>query len=102
MRKAKKTNELLQHEQGHLDLLVLCTRALATELESLEALSAGSLVEQIQTVSTKHDERAEAIDAAYDEKTEHSRNKAAQLTWDKAIADAMGDPKCSALLGMPL
>src|SRR5262245_5962059 len=36
LKTANKTKELLQHEQGHLDLLVLVTRALARDLENLE------------------------------------------------------------------
>ena len=102
LKTANKTKELLQHEQGHLDLLVLVTRALARDLESLEADSVGELATALEEAKSLHDERAQAIDAAYDDQTEHSRNSQKQATWDRAIAQALTDPKASKVVDLPL
>jgi hypothetical protein len=102
LQKAKKTDELLKHEQGHFDILVLVTRALARELESLEAESAPDLGDLLQDARDRHSARADTIDAAYDTETEHSRKKQAQAKWDIAIAAALRDPKASKISGMEL
>ena len=69
LKTASKTTELLQHEQGHLDLLVLVTRALARDLESLEADSVDELGTLLEKAKSLHEARATAIDAAYDVQT---------------------------------
>jgi hypothetical protein len=102
LKTASKTKELLQHEQGHLDLLVLVTRALARDLENLEADSVDELATLLEQAKTLHDERAQAIDAAYDDETEHSRNRLKQATWDRAIAQALRDPKASKVVDVLL
>jgi hypothetical protein len=97
---ASKTSELLQHEQGHFDILLLTVRALARELEALEAPS----INELQSGSAReiHQERATTIDAAYDEQTDHSRNKPVQNKWNKAIADALADARATKLVGFEL
>ena len=102
LRTAKKTSELLQHEQGHFDLLTLTCRALARDLEAIEAQSVQDLGTHLEDAKTRHEERAQAIDAEYDRQTDHSRNRAAQLKWDAAIAHALRDPRATKLAGMPL
>lgn len=102
LRTANKTNELLQHEQGHYDLLILVCRAMARELDSLEAASVQDLGRQLQETKARHDARAQAIDAEYDRQTENSRNRPLQSKWDAAIAQAMRDPHASQVAGMPL
>ncbi len=102
LQKANKNDELLKHEQGHFDILVLVTRALARELESLEAESAQDLGNLFKEAGDRHNDRAVTIDTAYDRETEHSRKKQAQAKWDSAIAAALRDPKASKISGMEL
>ena len=102
LKTASKTKELLQHEQGHLDLLVLVTRALARDLESLEADSVDELATLLEQAKSIHDERAQAIDGAYDDQTEHGRSRLKQATWDRAIAQALRDPKASKVVDLLL
>ncbi len=97
-----KTADLLKHEQGHYDLLVLVTRALARELESLEVESVAELGRQLTAARQTHDERAQALDAEYDKQTEHSRNRAAQARWDIAITAALADPRSTTIANLPL
>jgi len=102
VRGASKTPDLLKHEQGHYDLLVLVTRAFARELESLEADSVAELGRLMGAARQTHDERAQAVDAKYDSETDHSRNRAAQQRWDTAIAAALALPKCDSIANLPL
>jgi predicted secreted Zn-dependent protease len=102
LQKANKTAELLKHEQGHFDILVLVTRALARELESLEADSPQDLGDLLQEARDRHRDRADTIDEAYDDETEHSRERRAQAKWDIAIAAALSDTKASKISGMEL
>lgn len=102
VRTANKTAELLQHEQGHFDLLVLVTRALAKDLESIESASMDDLGRQVKDAVARHDARAQQIDAEYDKQTEHSRNRTEQSKWDTAIAQALRSPQATVVVGMPL
>lgn len=102
LKKAAKTNELLAHEQGHFDLLVLVARALARDLESLAAASVEELGTLLQEAKDQHHARAQTIDEAYDDQTKNSRDRAAQKKWDTAIKSALGNPKATDIVGMPL
>jgi hypothetical protein len=102
VRTANKTADLLKHEQGHYDLLVLVCRALAREVESLEADSVQELGQQLATAQQTHDTRAQALDALYDKETDHSRNRTGQQRWDNAIAAALANPQTASILNQPL
>jgi len=62
-------------------------------------LELGTLLEEAKSL---HDERAQAIDAAYDDQTDHSRNRLKQGTWDRAIAQALRDSKASKVVDLLL
>ncbi len=102
VRGADKTADLLKHEQGHYDLLVLVTRAFARELESLEAPSVAELGRLMGAARQTHDDRAQAVDAKYDSETDHSRDRAAQQRWDNAITAALAQPVCDSFANLPL
>jgi hypothetical protein len=102
VRTANKTADLLKHEQGHYDLLVLVTRALARELESLEADSVAELGRLVNEARSTHDERAQALDAEYDRQTNHSRDRAAQQRWDLAITSALANPRTDSIQNLQL
>jgi hypothetical protein len=102
LKTAAQTNELLAHEQGHFDLMVVSTRALARELEALEADTVEDLGALVQEARERHAERVQAIDEAYDRETDHSRDRGGQRKWDTAIVAAKSDPATTTILGMPL
>ena len=102
LRTANKTADLLKHEQGHYDLLVLVTRAWARELESLEADSVAELGRQLADSQQTHADRAQALDAEYDKQTDHSRDRAAQQRWDQAITTALANPSTDTILTLKL
>jgi hypothetical protein len=102
IRTARQTPELLKHEQGHYDLLVLVARALAREYESLEADSVQDLGQLVATAQSTHDARAQAVDALYDKETDHSRNRSGQQRWDLAIAAALAAQSADKILNQDL
>ena len=102
VRTANKTADLLKHEQGHYDLLVLVCRALAREVESLEADTVQDLGQQVATAQQTHDTRAQALDQLYDKETDHSRNRAGQMRWDTAIAAALANGQAATILNQQL
>jgi hypothetical protein len=102
LRSANRTADLLKHEQGHYDLLVLVTRAMARELESLEAASVPELGRLVTATQQTHAARAQVVDEEYDKQTEHSRNRAAQQRWDTAIMAALASPRADSIQNLPL
>ena len=101
-RSAERTADLLRHEQGHYDILVLAARALARELESTTAGSAAEVSHRVQTFVDKHTERAARLSELYDRQTNHSRDSTEQAHWNLLIADALEDRTPTELAGMPL
>jgi hypothetical protein len=102
VKNARRTANLLKHEQGHFDITVLTIRVLAMELQRLNAASVASLAKQIEMLRQKHQRCADAIEEKYDVETNHSRNREVQNKWDRAIQGAMGAQNVTSLLGMLL
>jgi hypothetical protein len=102
IRTADKTADLLEHEQGHFDLMILSARAMAADLENIEADSLAELQSAVSDVQSTHGERADAVDKEYDRQTDHSRNAAQQRRWRKLIDEALGKTGVTALDGNPL
>jgi len=99
---AKGSEELLRHEQGHYDLVLLSARALARELATLTAPSATELSQRTQDSVDEHTKRAARLSQAYDRRTDHGRNLAAQASWGDRIAAALAVESIDELDGMPL
>lgn len=102
LKTAAKTPDLLSHEQGHFNLMILSARALARAVEALETDTVPELAEQLEAAKETHGERAKAIDEAYDTETENSRKPDGQKKWDDAIKAAMTNPKTTKINGMLL
>jgi hypothetical protein len=102
VRTANKTADLLEHEQGHYELMILSARAMAAELEKLEADSAEELQSAVTDVQSAHAARADTIDHEYDRQTDHSRNVAQQRRWRKLIDQAMAKGNATQIDGNDL
>ena len=102
LRSADQTPDLLRHEQGHYDLLILVARAMARDLGAATASSSSALNSQVQTIQQTHNNNAQSIDSAYDTQTAHGKNSAQQTSWNQAIAGALGNPAASNVKGMQL
>jgi len=102
LKTASKTADLLKHEQGHYDLMVLITRAMARDMEAVEADTVPELGRLVNEAQQTHADRATALDEEYDKATDHSRNRQAQANWDAAIAAALANPKADKIQNLPL
>jgi hypothetical protein len=102
LRSATQTPDLLRHEQGHYDLLILVARAMARDLGAASASSSAALNTQVQSIQQTHNNNAQTIDDAYDKQTDHGKNSAQQTGWNQAIAAALGNPASSTVKGMQL
>jgi Bacterial protein of unknown function (DUF922) len=99
---AAQTADLLKHEQGHYDLMILVARAMARELGAASDASSAGLATKVQNIRQTHDKRAQIIDSAYDVQTGHGQNAAAQTAWNMAIAAALGNPASTTVKGLQL
>jgi hypothetical protein len=88
LKTAKQTRELLDHEQGHYDLMILSARALARELEVTEASSFDEIVTVFEELTSKHQQRAADLGEEYDKQTSHSRDVVQQRRWRSMIDNA--------------
>jgi hypothetical protein len=102
--KADRSDALLQHEQGHYDIVALLGRDLYQELTGWDA---GTKPRRFRTETDLKDEvarvlrryRKHAVDLAgssrvvglYDKKTVHGANAKAQEQWTAALASARAD-----------
>jgi hypothetical protein len=102
LRSADQTADLLLHEQGHYNLLILVARAMARELGAASDPSSSGLNVKVQAIRQAHGNRAAAIDSAYDTQTNHGQDAAAQMNWNMAIAAALGNPASTTVKGMQL
>jgi uncharacterized protein DUF922 len=101
-RAIRPSSELLRHEQGHYDIVLLAARALGREIESTTAGSAKELSRLVEECVDKHTERAERLSETYDRETDRSRNPRAQERWNRMIEAALGEPSARELDGRPL
>jgi hypothetical protein len=99
---ANKTDDLLRHEQGHYNLLILVARAMARELQAATGTSAQDLGNQLQQIRTTHMNRAQSIDSSYDTQTDHGRNTDEQTRWNNLISAAMANANATEINGMSL
>jgi hypothetical protein len=102
LRSAQQTADLLRHEQGHYDLLILTARAMARDLEAVTAGSAGDLNTRVQAIQQTHADRADKLDKAYDNQTKNGKDAKVQSDWNGWIAAALGNRAAASINGMQL
>jgi hypothetical protein len=102
LRSAEQTADLLRHEQGHYDLLILVAKAMARDLGAATDSSASGLNTQVQTIQQTHNANAQAIDSAYDTQTKNGKDPLQQTSWNQAIAAALGNPGSTTVRGLRL
>ncbi len=87
---SQKSAKLLNHEQGHFDILGLVARELKDEVEHASADSKTELIRQLRNLMAEKQGRADEIDDEYDSEseTDHGRKQRQQDQWDKKIKEA--------------
>jgi hypothetical protein len=81
----KQTNILLKHEQGHFDLALICQLEIIDQLNSLVLLKT-NFKEKIPAIFSSILEKYRSLELKYDAETDHSKNQAAQDSWNNFIA----------------
>ncbi|MES9861025.1 MAG: DUF922 domain-containing protein [Candidatus Thiodiazotropha sp. LLP2] len=82
-----KSDDLLDHEQGHYDIVGLCYRDLVNEARRLRERSRNRLIRAVSRVMRAHDQRADTLTRQYDsaEETDHGQNSTRQQAWLQQI-----------------
>ncbi len=102
-RSADQTDALLAHEQLHYHVGVLCARALAKEVEGLNAKTHKALVGLFNKASKLHfGQRGGALQKAIDDQTGHGLKSAEEADWEKAMAECLANPSLTRVMGLPL
>jgi hypothetical protein len=89
---------LLQHEQGHYNIVALIARDLFIELMQLKGRTyptVAAALGDLQPILTKFGGKAEKISVIYDSgnQTNHGVNASQQATWNGMITRAFTDPR---------
>ena len=81
VRPEARTNEVLEHEQGHFDLCELYTRKLRERFDEVEGINVDNLKRITRSVWHEvHGEYRERQEQ-YERETEHGLNRAGQEAW---------------------
>ncbi|GAB2595804.1 hypothetical protein GCM10027190_50020 [Spirosoma areae] len=91
MQPDKKTDELLQHEQGHFNIGQLCALRFNKVIKSTILLKS-NYVEKINLIFKSILAEANQMDLQYDEETNHSRNRSEQKKWNQKINSLLINP----------
>lgn len=86
----KQTQELLQHEQGHFNIGLICQNEFLRQVNSTIFLRSG-LAAKLQYIFTKVLDQYKAMSIQYDEETDHSANTEAQNKWNDFINKELKD-----------
>ncbi|MCC5613171.1 hypothetical protein LC612_42465 [Nostoc sp. CHAB 5834] len=86
----KKTDELLEHEQGHFNMGILCTLKFKKEVASTVLLKS-NYNEKIDLIFKSILMDINQMSLRYDEETNHMLNKSEQKKWNKKINNMLVD-----------
>jgi predicted secreted Zn-dependent protease len=86
---SRKSDQLLNHEQGHFDITGLLWRDLATDILNIRARSTTALRNEINRLMSRARPLFRQMTDDYDTETNHSQNRDAQKEWDDRIRDAI-------------
>jgi Sec-independent protein translocase protein TatA len=83
----QESDELLSHEQGHVDIHLLVEYEKLRELIKLRAKGMRQLKRALLETEHRFQRKLEALNKFYDSprETDHSRNKQKQSEWEKMI-----------------
>ena len=85
IKQGKQTNYLLNHEQGHFDIGLICQTELMKQLNNTVFFKT-DFQNKIQTVFANIYDRYIQLGIKYDEETNHSENQQSQDNWDAFFA----------------
>ncbi len=86
--KKKASEDLLQHEQGHYDLVIVCAETLRQTLNAATFLKSNYSV-KVDSIANATLQLITQIENNYDEETNHMLNTDEQKRWNENIAGLM-------------
>lgn len=87
--KDKKSDYLLNHEQGHFDITALLWRDMSNEILRIRAQTTSALESEVKRVMARYGPIFKKMNDRYDAETGHSLKQDVQGKWDKKISHAM-------------
>jgi hypothetical protein len=87
--RSRKSDHLLNHEQGHFDITGLLWRDMANDILRIRARTTRDLQREISRVMERYRPVFERMTDRYDTETNHSLNRDAQQRWDERIRNAI-------------
>ena len=97
---AAQTAALLDHEQFHYDVGIVCARAMARSLSRVRVRKESELMGVLLSHERLHlHRRAGLLQRHYDRETNHSRNAVAQSRWKRNMAACLANPSLLMLGG---
>jgi hypothetical protein len=84
-KKGKTTDYLLEHEQGHFNIGILCVREIMQRYKAAR-FTPQNFTLTMQTIMNETAKKYTAMGFQYDRETEHSNNKAEQERWNNFFA----------------
>lgn len=85
VKEGKQSAYLLQHEQGHFDIGLLCQQEIIKQIKMAVFLKA-DFKDKIKTIFFDILKKYHAIQLKYDEESDHSKNVEAQKKWNEFLA----------------
>lgn len=91
----KKSDDLLQHEQGHFDITELYARKLRQELRKIKCdhKTQEEIQKEVDAAYEKIEKEWDAEQEKYDDETDHGRNKDKQKEWNEKIKKQLKETK---------
>jgi hypothetical protein len=87
-KKDKVTDELLLHEQGHLDIGYIAALEFKKKVMTMSEFGK-NYKEEIRGIYRRTDDEFQKMQHLYDKETDHFKNKQKQLEWNNKIRDML-------------
>jgi hypothetical protein len=88
VKKGKETADLLNHEQGHFTIGLLCQNDIIRQIRTTIFFKS-NFSEKIKEVFTELSKKYDLMSLKYDEETDHSKNKVNQKKWDTFFSEEL-------------
>jgi|SRR6185436_9810935 len=88
VRTDKTSDELLEHEQGHFNIGIMCMRELLTTVNGT-SFSKSDYAEALRNIFREVMRKYNDMNVQYDNETEHFKNKEQQQKWNALFAEKL-------------
>jgi hypothetical protein len=89
--KGSPSDQLLKHEQLHFDITEYHARLFRKTMANYHFKSYDSVAQEVTDLFNERFQMYEAMQELYDQETNHSKNREAQVAWNKKIAHLLDE-----------